>query len=179
MGNLTTEISGPSQASVVLINPQLAYIVDMVVGLAACYDLAAVWLGGARVSVKPRRGPVVRAERARGLPELAVRHAERPLDHCGGTPIAVELRDHSERLQDFEHPADAVYVFGPEDGSIPATILNRCHRFVTIPTRNRQCMNLQTAVATVLWDRAVKRQEFPTDRLHPGIELEDATGWPP
>jgi hypothetical protein len=33
--------------------------------------------------------------------------------------------------------------------------LSHCHRFVVIPTRH--CLNLATAVATVLWDREYKR----------------------
>lgn len=167
--------------SIVLINPQFAFNCDMVIRLAACYDLKAVWWSGDRVKIKPRRGSLVRQERAQGIPELAVMHSERPLDHCGGTPVAIEVRDNSERLQDFEHPEDAVYVFGPEDGSIPPPILNRCHRFVVIPTRNQQCLNLQTAVATVLWDRALKRNHFPSIRLQsslPDTELYDDTGWP-
>src|ERR1700751_313934 len=32
------------------------------------------------------------------------------------TPVAVELRPHAESLVTFEHPDDALYVFGPEDG---------------------------------------------------------------
>jgi len=53
------------------------------------------------------------------------------------------------------HPENAVYVFGPEDGSIPKTYLQHCHRFLVIPTRH--CLNLATAVATILHDRAYKR----------------------
>ena len=32
-----------------------------------------------------------------------------------------------------EHPDEAVYVFRPEDGSIPKAWLGLCHRFVHIP----------------------------------------------
>jgi tRNA(Leu) C34 or U34 (ribose-2'-O)-methylase TrmL len=83
------------------------------------------------------------------------------------TPVAVELRPNSEMLPDFEHPSDApanpngflpttdpIYVFGPEDGSLPGHVLKRCHRFVVIPSF--QCLNLATSVATVLYDRMSK-----------------------
>ncbi len=60
-----------------------------------------------------------------------------------------------EALHTFEHPENALYVFGPEDGSIPRVLLGHCHRFVVIPTRH--CLNLATAVASVLWDWAYKR----------------------
>jgi tRNA(Leu) C34 or U34 (ribose-2'-O)-methylase TrmL len=66
-------------------------------------------------------------------------------------PVAVEMRPNSESLRDFQHPEKAVYVFGPEDGGIPGPTLKLCHRFVVIPTRH--CLNLATAVGTVLYDR--------------------------
>jgi tRNA(Leu) C34 or U34 (ribose-2'-O)-methylase TrmL len=69
-------------------------------------------------------------------------------------PVAVEVREGAEPLHSFVHPEDAVYVFGPEDGSISPAILVRCHRVIVIPVRH--CLNLATAVATVLWDRHVK-----------------------
>ena len=39
--------------------------------------------------------------------------------------------------------------------SVSKALLGHCHRFVVIPTRH--CLNLATAVATVLWDREYKR----------------------
>lgn len=71
------------------------------------------------------------------------------------TPVAVELRPQSESLVDFAHPENALYVFGPEDGSIPKGVLARCHRFVVIPTHH--CLNLSAAVNLVLYDRRAKR----------------------
>ena len=74
---------------------------------------------------------------------------------AGTVPVAVEVRANAEPLFSFEHPEAALYVFGPEDGSIPKPLLAHCHRFLVIPTRH--CLNLATAVATVLWDRDYKR----------------------
>jgi tRNA(Leu) C34 or U34 (ribose-2'-O)-methylase TrmL len=61
---------------------------------------------------------------------------------------------HSFYAHNFEHPPNAVYVFGPEDGSVSKPHINHCHRFVVIPTKH--CLNLATAVATMLWDRQYK-----------------------
>ena len=75
-------------------------------------------------------------------------------------PVAVELRPNAEALVDFIHPdADGagsapIYVFGPEDGTLPGAVMKRCHRFVVIPSF--ECLNLATAVATVLYDRMAK-----------------------
>ena len=70
------------------------------------------------------------------------------------TPVAVEVRKNSEMLSEFDHPLNALYVFGPEDGSISSVELRHCHRFVAIPTRH--CLNLSMSVGTVLYDRQCK-----------------------
>ena len=73
----------------------------------------------------------------------------------GLTPVAVEARRASESLHAFIHPARALYVFGPEDGSIPRGTLGACHRFVRIPSNGP--LNLAAAINVVLYDRALKR----------------------
>ena len=70
------------------------------------------------------------------------------------TPVAVEITPSSELLPQFEHPQDALYVFGPEDGTLGKVPLMHCHRFVKIPTYH--CLNLANAVGTVLYDREMK-----------------------
>jgi tRNA(Leu) C34 or U34 (ribose-2'-O)-methylase TrmL len=60
----------------------------------------------------------------------------------------------------------ALYVFGPEDGSLGRATLAQCHRFLVIPTRH--CVNLSAAVYTVLYDRHAKR-------VHDGLELPHST----
>src|SRR5262249_49931356 len=78
-----------------------------------------------------------------------------PLNHSdaedGAVPMAVEVRDNSEPLTTLEHPEKAVYIFGPEDGSIPKPWLHLCHRFVHIPANH--CLNHSTAVTVVLAHR--------------------------
>jgi tRNA(Leu) C34 or U34 (ribose-2'-O)-methylase TrmL len=70
-------------------------------------------------------------------------------------PVAVELRPRAESLVDFVHPeGEVLYVFGPEDGSLPGAVLKRCHRFVVIPSY--ECLNLATSVAALLYDRMAK-----------------------
>jgi tRNA(Leu) C34 or U34 (ribose-2'-O)-methylase TrmL len=130
----------------------------MVVRLASCYGVRQVWFTGNRVPLDPPRGErLPREERMRGYRDVQFVHSERVFDRFppGTAPVAVEVRAGSEPLHSFEHPEHALYVFGPEDGSIPKALLTHCHRFVVIPTRH--CLNLATAVATVLWDREVKR----------------------
>ena len=130
----------------------------MIVRLASCYGLRQVWFTGERVSLDPAKGDrLPREERMKGYRDVEMIHYEYFLDQFprGTVPVAVEVRADSEPLHSFEHPAEALYLFGPEDGSIPKSFLGHCHRFLVIPTRH--CLNLATAVATVLWDREYKR----------------------
>lgn len=62
-------------------------------------------------------------------------------------------------LQNLTYVKKRLEVFG-----IPGPFLAKCHRFVVIPTRKSFCLNLATALATILWDRAMKLDEIPDDR---------------
>src|SRR5262245_7902591 len=141
-----------------LVEATYAHNVGMVVRLASCYGLRQVWFTGDRVTLDPVKGErLPREERMKGYKEVEMIHYEHFFDQfpTDTVPVAVEVRPDSEPLHTFEHPEKALYVFGPEDGSVPKTLLSHCHRFVVIPTRH--CLNLATAVATVLWDREYKR----------------------
>jgi tRNA(Leu) C34 or U34 (ribose-2'-O)-methylase TrmL len=144
--------------AIALIDPKYPHNVGMVVRLASCYGLRQVWFTGDRVSLNPTRGErLPREERMKGYKDVEMIHYEHVFDQfpASTVPVAVEVRAGSEQLLSFEHPENALYVFGPEDGSIPPALVPRCHRFLVIPTRH--CLNLATAVATVLWDRQYKR----------------------
>jgi len=144
--------------AIALVNPKYPQNVGMVVRLASCYGFRQVWFTGNRVSLNPAKGDrLPREERMKGYRDVDMIHYEYFFDQFPRetVPVAVEVRADSEPLHSFEHPAEALYVFGPEDGSVPKSLLAHCHRFLVIPTRH--CLNLATAVATVLWDREYKR----------------------
>jgi tRNA(Leu) C34 or U34 (ribose-2'-O)-methylase TrmL len=88
--------------------------------------------------------------------------------------VGVEKRDHAECLTDFVHPEWAIYVFGPEDGSLPKAVRHACHRFVWIPSE--QCLNLAAAVNVVLCHRRMSRQLAGRERR---IVLADTKGYVP
>ena len=71
----------------------------------------------------------------------------------GFTPIAVEVSG-SQNLAYYTHPKNALYIFGPEDGSLPPQVLAKCHDHIVIPTLH--CLNLAVAVSTILYDRMAK-----------------------
>ena len=68
--------------------------------------------------------------------------------------IGVEITEKSKNIINFIHPERACYIFGPEDGSLPDEVLNKCNYVISIPTKH--CMNLAATVNVVLYDRLIK-----------------------
>jgi tRNA(Leu) C34 or U34 (ribose-2'-O)-methylase TrmL len=153
--------------AVALVDPKFPHNVGAAVRAASCYGIGQVWFSGDRVGLTgARRERLPREERMRGYHEVEIRHADRFFDAfpAGTVPVAVELRPGSESLIEFDHPERALYVFGPEDGSLPRPVLANCHRFVVIPTRH--CTNLAAAIYTVLYDRHAKRVRAGVEPPH-------------
>jgi len=140
--------------AVALVNPKNASNLGMVIRLASCYNVKQVWYTGDRIQIAEGER-IPREERMKGYNEVQLIQYDKFFDQFKDvTPVAVEVRENAELLTEFEHPENAIYVFGPEDGGLTKVHLQHCHRFVKIPTRH--CLNLATAVSTVLYDRMVK-----------------------
>jgi tRNA(Leu) C34 or U34 (ribose-2'-O)-methylase TrmL len=77
-------------------------------------------------------------------------------------PVGVELTEHSRNLADWHHPESAVYILGPEDGSLPPSILKRCVSVVRIP--GDYCLNLAVAGSVVMYDRIAKSTDYRFER---------------
>jgi len=75
-----------------------------------------------------------------------------------GTTIKMKGKnnDYSRCLWDFEHPKQATYFFGPEDGSLPEEVLKKCQYKVSILTNI--CLNLAVAFGIVMNDRSMKNE---------------------
>jgi tRNA(Leu) C34 or U34 (ribose-2'-O)-methylase TrmL len=148
--------------ALVLIDPKYPHNVGAAVRAASCFGARQIWYTGERVPIEADAGyRLPREERMRGYKDVDLYQFDEPLSLINrATPVAIEVRDNAEPLPEFEHPENAVYVFGPEDGSIPPPVLARCHRFVIVPTRH--CLNLGAAINVVLYDRCLKRG-FPED----------------
>lgn len=80
----------------------------------------------------------------------------------GAVPVAVDLIPDAGSLVDFVHPQSAVYIFGPEDGTLGERHARLGMARVFVPTR--YCMNLAATVNVVLYDRMAKalRRGAPT-----------------
>jgi len=101
-----------------------------------------------------------REERMKGYNAVDLIGARKPLDFMNGAyPIVVEFRDEWEPLYTFEHPDNAVYILGPEDGDVSVAVKKLAYRFIYIPTM--YCLNLATAAAIIAYDRAYKEFYVP------------------
>ena len=72
--------------------------------------------------------------------------------------VVVDLIEGATPLPDFEHPDRAMYVFGPEDGTLGKEHTKHAQHVVYVP--GRSCMNLAATVNVILYDRMVKRNEW-------------------
>jgi tRNA(Leu) C34 or U34 (ribose-2'-O)-methylase TrmL len=150
----------PAAPAIVLHEPKYPHNVGQVVRLASAFGIGQVWYSGERVR-EALGARLPREERMRRYGDVTLISHPDPLARLcvgvpGAQPVAVELRPGAESLVDFVHPdGSAIYVFGPEDGSLPGPVLKRCHRFVVIPSF--ECLNVATAVAVLLYDRMAKK----------------------
>ena len=149
----------PNNVSVVLINPKYPANLGGVLRACACWNAKNLYYTGKRVISDTERLP--RELRMHEYKSIHVCQTEKPIEATRlSTPVAVEFDDRFNDIVDFEHPENAAYVFGPEDGSIPKVYKSLCHSFIRIPTKF--CLNLTAAVNVVLYDRHIKERHAAT-----------------
>jgi len=153
--------------AVMLTNPKHARNVGAALRACSCFDVRQLWYTGNRVTMN-RKHRLPREERMKGYNDVEVRQYDYVFDQFNGTvPVAVELVPGAVPLTTFEHPENALYVFGPEDGGLERVTLQHCHHFVQIPARH--CTNLAAAVYITLYDRMLKSGEV--------VELNEQRGF--
>ncbi len=96
-----------------------------------------------------------------GLPPLNTLLATATLRNGweGLTAVCVEKRPGAQRLDSYVHPERAIYIFGPEDGSVPPSVRALCRDHVRIPTVagiTETPYNLSHAMTLTLFNRADK-----------------------
>ncbi|MEF1258448.1 RNA methyltransferase [Vibrio harveyi] len=135
-----------------LYNPKSPTNVGAVLRAAGCYDAAQVRYNGTRYSraVKFQTDTQNSQERIQlvEMEDLTANVADDVEIVC------VELVVGATALPHFTHPENAIYVFGPEDGSLPQEMVEKAHHVVYVPTHG--CMNLAATVNVVLYDRMAK-----------------------
>jgi len=68
--------------------------------------------------------------------------------------VCIEFAENAISLPEYQHPEQALYIFGSEDGTISQDIIDKADAVVYVPTVG--CMNLAATVNVVLYDRLAK-----------------------
>ncbi|WP_339842401.1 RNA methyltransferase [uncultured Halopseudomonas sp.] len=135
-----------------LVNPKSPTNVGSVMRAAGCYGAQSVSYTGERYNRAARFHTDTKSAASR-IPLLPVEDILCNLA-ADVKVVCVELVEGATALPSFEHPEKALYVFGPEDGSLEQTLIDRADSVIYIPTIG--CMNLAATVNVVLYDRLAK-----------------------
>ncbi|GGB02235.1 RNA methyltransferase [Agarivorans gilvus] len=148
-----------STVEIALLNPKSPSNVGSVMRAAGCFQADAVFYTGQRYARAARFNTDTKNQSLNipleGLDDILARLKPQQKVVC------IELVEGATALPDFQHPEHALYVFGPEDGSISQEIVNQADEVVYIPTQG--CLNLAATVNVVLYDRQAKLATVPSD----------------
>ena len=140
------------QSAIGLVNPKNPVNVASVLRAAGCYEASGVFYTGVRYERAKEFYADTKAMH-RIINTAAVSDLQQAVPE-GARTVVIELVEGATPLPDYQHPDTAFYVFGPEDGSVPASVLAWADDVVYIPTKG--CMNLAATVNVVLYDRMAK-----------------------
>jgi len=146
------------QVTIGLINPKSPSNVGSVMRAAGCYRVDAVCYTGNRYARAARLNTDTKGVQEKiplGRVDDLLGGLAAVTDLAPNTKIiCVELVEGATPLPGFQHPDSALYIFGPEDGTIEQTIIDSADAVVYVPTVG--CMNLAGAVNVLLYDRLAK-----------------------
>lgn len=145
-----------SHVTIGLTNPKSPTNVGAVMRAAGCYKVDEVKYTGQRYE-KAAKFHTDTKSAMRTIPLTGV---ESFLDNLDPETkiVCVELAEGATPLPRFKHPENAIYIFGPEDGSIAQNVADRADHVVYVPTVG--CMNLAATVNVLLYDRLAKSDEM-------------------
>ncbi|PMH44520.1 23S rRNA methyltransferase [Vibrio sp. 10N.286.49.B3] len=138
-----------------LINPKCPTNVGAVMRAAGCYQANNILYTGKRYA-KAAKFHTDTQGAAKTIPLTSVENVLEDLAEDMKV-VCVELAEGATPLPDFVHPEKALYVFGPEDGSISQDVADRADHVVYVPTIG--CMNLAATVNVLLYDRLAKSSQ--------------------
>lgn len=145
-----------------LSNPKSPTNIGAVLRAAGCYKADAVIYTGTRYD-KAAKFQTDTKKVAQTIPLSGV---ESMLDNLPQDMkiVCVDFAEGATLLPHFQHPEKAIYIFGPEDGSISQDVADRADHVVYVPTVG--CMNLAASVNVVLYDRLAKQGNITQSNEH-------------
>lgn len=156
--------NGKSYVSIGLTNPKSPSNVGAVLRAAGCYGAEQVLYTGKRYEHAAKFNGVKHNTDTKNIGNKI------PLKQAGDFEnievlraflanntkiICVDLVEGAIPLPHFQHPEQAFYIFGPEDGTISQSVVDNADSVVYVPTVG--CMNLAASVNVLLYDRLAKK----------------------
>ncbi|KKD59551.1 23S rRNA methyltransferase [Grimontia sp. AD028] len=137
-----------------LFNPKSPTNVGGVMRAAGCYQADSVVYTGTRYD----RAAKFYTDTQDAMETIPLTNVECLVDDLPSDMkvVCVELAVGATPLPHFEHPEKAIYIFGPEDHSLPQAVADKADHVVYVPTIG--CMNLAATVNVVLYDRLSKAE---------------------
>lgn len=144
-----------ARVSIGLFNPKSPSNVGAVMRAAGCFRVDSVFYTGKRYPLAAKFNTDTKDFRQ----DIPLNGVDCLLGSVAETMsvVCVELAEGATPLPDFEHPENAFYIFGPEDGTLSQEVIDRADAVVYIPTTS--CMNLAATVNVVLYDRLAKSSQ--------------------
>lgn len=142
-----------------LINPKSPENVGAVLRAAGNFRVDSVFYTGKRYPLAIQRnpdGPDMSRKVGEDIPIFGVTSLidKASLDM---KVVCVEFAENAVALPEYQHPHNAFYIFGPEDGGISQEVIDEADAVVYVPTKG--CMNLSATVNVVLYDRLTKSSQ--------------------
>ena len=144
---------------IALTNPKSPTNVGAVLRAAGCFSANRILYSGNRYDIAKKYA----TDTQQAIDSVELTRVE---DFLAAKPhdyqlVCVDLVEGAVPLPSFQHPEKAMYLFGPEDGSLKQEIIDKADHVVYMPTHGS--LNLAASVNVVLYDRTAKSGEFETD----------------
>jgi len=144
-----------TQVNIGLINPKSPTNVGAVMRAAGCYQVDAVFYTGQRYA----KAAKFNTDTKNSVVSIPLTGVDSLIESVLPETklVCVDLIEGAIPLPDYQHPENAIYIFGPEDGTIDQYIIDKADAVVYVPTVG--CMNLAASVNVLLYDRLAKNSE--------------------
>lgn len=142
--------------SIGLSNPKSPSNVDSVMRAAGNFRVDSVFYTGSRYPRALKHNPVTENLSRKISKNIPLEGIDSLIKSTGQDIkiVCIEFVENATPLPEYQHPVNALYIFGPEDGSIEQNVIDQADDVVYIPTAG--CMNLAATVNVVLYDRLSK-----------------------
>lgn len=147
-----------------LINPKTPENVGSVMRAAGNFNVNQVFFTGKRYSRALRLNPGMMNTGRKVGQDIPLVSTDNIFSAAASDMrlVCVEFAEDAIALPGYQHPQNAMYIFGPEDGSITQDVINKADDVVYVPTTG--CMNLAATVNVVLYDRLMKSFSLDKDQ---------------